>query len=153
MQNARSFDQTARDEYIYPNTTETRSDKMNGSSGAEQIIWRLEDLYSGGDDPALDNDLSESLQRAETFASVYRGRIADLAAAEMKQLLEESTNKFSNSRERRGPSPTCTGPPTPTIRPGERCCSGCRNTPLNSSNDCCSSNWNGPMYPNSEPKS
>jgi len=62
---------------------------MNGSSGAEQIIWRLEDLYSGGDDPALDNDLSESLQRAETFASVYRGRIADLAAAEMKQLLEE----------------------------------------------------------------
>jgi len=62
---------------------------MNGSAGAEEVLWNLGDLYSGGDDPQLEKDLSESKQRAESFASSYRGRIAELEAAELAEAIEE----------------------------------------------------------------
>jgi oligoendopeptidase F len=62
---------------------------MNGSAGAEEVLWNLGDLYSGADDPQLEKDLSESKQRAESFASSYRGRIAELEAAELAEAIEE----------------------------------------------------------------
>ena len=62
---------------------------MNGSAGAQEVLWNLGDLYSGGDDPQLEKDLSESRQRAERFASTYRGRIAELPAAELAGAIGE----------------------------------------------------------------
>jgi oligoendopeptidase F len=62
---------------------------MNGSAGAEEILWDLGDLYSGGDDPRLEKDLSESDRRAGSFAANYRGRIAELRPAELAKAIEE----------------------------------------------------------------
>ena len=62
---------------------------MNVPSGAEEVLWDLGDLYSGGSDPRLEKDLSESTKRAESFASSYRGRIAALDAPELARLLQE----------------------------------------------------------------
>ena len=62
---------------------------MNVPSGAEEVLWDLGDLYSGGSDPRLEKDLSESKQRAESFASNYQGRIAALDALELTRLLQE----------------------------------------------------------------
>jgi len=62
---------------------------MNGSAGAQGVLWDLGDLYSGGDDPQLEKDLAESRQRAESFASSYRGRIAELQAPDLAGAIEE----------------------------------------------------------------
>ncbi|UCF97791.1 MAG: M3 family oligoendopeptidase [Spirochaetaceae bacterium] len=62
---------------------------MNGVSGAEEVLWDLSDLYSGGDDPQIEKDLSESQQRAQSFASSYRGRIGEMDAAALARLLGE----------------------------------------------------------------
>ncbi len=62
---------------------------MNVPSGAEEILWNLGDLYSAGDDPRLGKDLSVSKQRAESFASSYRSRIATLDAPALARLLQE----------------------------------------------------------------
>ena len=52
-------------------------------TGAEEIKWDLSDLYKGTDDPKLKTDLDEALTLAETFASDYKGRVADLKATEL----------------------------------------------------------------------
>jgi oligoendopeptidase F len=46
--------------------------------------WDLNDLYAGPDDPALQRDMKETLDRAVEFENRYRGRIASgaLSAAE-----------------------------------------------------------------------
>ena len=62
---------------------------MSGSAGADEVLWNLEDLYGGGDDPRLEKDLSESMQRAQSFADAYRGRIAGLGAAELAGSIRE----------------------------------------------------------------
>jgi len=62
---------------------------MNIPSGAEEVLWDLGDLYSGGSDPQLEKDLSESRKLAESFASSCRGRIATLDAPELARLLQE----------------------------------------------------------------
>jgi len=62
---------------------------MNGSAGAGEVLWNLGDLYSGGEDPQLEKDLSESSRKAERFAAEYRGRIAELRASELAGAIEE----------------------------------------------------------------
>jgi oligoendopeptidase F len=59
------------------------------SFGAEQVLWELNDLYDGGEDPRLEQDLAGAMHRAEAFAGEYRGRIASLAASELAALLAE----------------------------------------------------------------
>ena len=44
------------------------------TTGAEEIHWNLGDLYAGIDDPAFANDQVEVLERAQSFATQYRGR-------------------------------------------------------------------------------
>jgi oligoendopeptidase F len=61
----------------------------NSSSGAENVLWDLEDLYEGNDDPQLQKDLDQSQQRAEGFAASYRGRVKELSAEELAGLLQE----------------------------------------------------------------
>ena len=59
------------------------------TTGAEKIHWNLGDLYAEIDDPAFANDQVIVLERAQSFATKYRGRIADLAASEFLALLNE----------------------------------------------------------------
>ncbi len=58
-------------------------------NGAEQINWDLSDLYSSSDDLNLQKDKTSVLQQADAFSEKYKGRIADLSAAELKTLLEK----------------------------------------------------------------
>ncbi len=53
------------------------------SSGAENVSWDLTDLYSGMDDPRLNADLDACDAQADALDAAYRGRIADLTAAEL----------------------------------------------------------------------
>jgi oligoendopeptidase F len=58
-------------------------------NGAENIHWDLGDLYASAEDPRLQQDLKESLSRAERLAKRFRGRLAALSAAELYDLLAE----------------------------------------------------------------
>jgi oligoendopeptidase F len=58
-------------------------------TGAEDITWDLTDLYNDVTDPAIDRDLTEADTRADTLAESYHGRVANLDAEEMRDLLEE----------------------------------------------------------------
>ena len=53
--------------------------------------WDLSNLYSGPGDPRLDTDLAEATERAEKFASCWRGNIAPgkLSPAELAAALSE----------------------------------------------------------------
>lgn len=52
-------------------------------TGAEDVRWDLGDLYAGPEDPALERDLTEPVEAARRFAATYRGRVGELAAAEL----------------------------------------------------------------------
>ena len=57
-------------------------------TGAEEIAWNLQDLYAGVDDPAIDRDLQEADRLADQIAEQYKGRIAQLSAPELRQMVE-----------------------------------------------------------------
>ena len=57
-------------------------------TGAEKVRWDLTDLYRGPDDPALADDRTAVLEKAEDFERVYRGRVANLDAAEFAGALD-----------------------------------------------------------------
>lgn len=52
-------------------------------TGAESVLWDLSALYSGLDDPAIQQDIDACLKSADEFAVRYRGRVASLTADEM----------------------------------------------------------------------
>ncbi len=60
-----------------------------GRTGAEGVVWNLGDLYSSPSDPALLGNMGDADARAEAFAHRFKGKIAGLSAAEMKDLLLE----------------------------------------------------------------
>jgi oligoendopeptidase F len=71
-------------------------------SSAEGVAWKLSDLYSGVDDPAIGRDLDAALKRAQAFESAYRGQIdvpggppADALLAAVRELegLSEQMDK------------------------------------------------------------
>lgn len=47
-------------------------------NGAENIRWDLTELYSGIDDPAIDETLENARQHASSFVKDYKGKVADL---------------------------------------------------------------------------
>lgn len=53
------------------------------ATGAEQIHWRLGDLYAGVDDPRLTEDMRWADSAATRFAEVYRPGLGDLDAAQL----------------------------------------------------------------------
>lgn len=65
------------------------SKDTNDTTGAEQITWDLSDLYRSADDPQLKQDRKRVVEMAESFASRYKGRIAELEPAGFHKLLEE----------------------------------------------------------------
>jgi oligoendopeptidase F len=65
-------------------TTETTFD-----TGAEDVAWELSDIYDGPDDPQLEADLEEARTSASAFRDRYRGRFAELTAAELLEAVQE----------------------------------------------------------------
>lgn len=63
------------------------TDKKAQLTGAEEVAWDLSDLFASHDDPAIDRDLDEADSRADKLSEEYRGRIAELDAEEMRDLL------------------------------------------------------------------
>ena len=59
------------------------------SSSADGVVWDLSALYTGLDDPGIGRDHATAETRAEAFATRYRGRIAELAAAGLCEALQE----------------------------------------------------------------
>ena len=59
------------------------------TTGAERVLWNLDDLYASPAETRIDADLDAVAARLDAFAARYRGRIAGLAAREMRDLLEE----------------------------------------------------------------
>ena len=68
---------------------EATSEAQFDPGPAAGVRWNLADLYAGVDDPALDADLAAALERANAFAERYRGRVAELAAAELAEAVDE----------------------------------------------------------------
>jgi oligoendopeptidase F len=62
------------------------------STGAEKIRWDLSDLFNSPDDPGIEATLEQELERARSFESKYRGKVATLDpqafAAMMRELGE-----------------------------------------------------------------
>ena len=59
-------------------------------TGAEAVEWNLDDLYLGPDDPRLPGDLEGALADARAFRERYRGRVAELDAAQLDEATAES---------------------------------------------------------------
>lgn len=65
------------------------------TTGAEEVVWDLSDIYAGPADPRLDADVEEALAAAARFRQRYRGNVARLeadalaaAVAELERLHE-----------------------------------------------------------------
>ncbi|MCC6974839.1 MAG: M3 family oligoendopeptidase [Anaerolineae bacterium] len=68
-------------------------------TGAEQILWDLSELYSGVEDPTLEQDLKQLNLDVEAFAGRFRGKIASLSASELAEalsILESIGNRYTN---------------------------------------------------------
>jgi oligoendopeptidase F len=58
-------------------------------TGAENVLWNLDDLVSPPFDETVDAALAEADRRMDEFAAKYRGAVARLGASRMRGLLEE----------------------------------------------------------------
>jgi oligoendopeptidase F len=57
-------------------------------TGAEDVAWNLSDLYDGGDDPRLEQDVDQTEAAAADFRERYYGRVAQLSPAELREAIE-----------------------------------------------------------------
>ena len=67
------------------------------STGAEDVRWRLEELYTSTDDPAIERTLAEALDFAREFEESYKGRIAELAPAEFAAMMTDLGDHYTRS--------------------------------------------------------
>ena len=58
-------------------------------TGAEEVAWDLSDLYDGGDDPRIEQDVEQTEAAAAAFRERYYGKIAKLSAGELRDAIEE----------------------------------------------------------------
>jgi oligoendopeptidase F len=58
-------------------------------TGAEDVAWDLSDLYSGVDDPRIEQHVEETDSAATAFRERYYGRVAELSPAELLEAIEE----------------------------------------------------------------
>lgn len=58
-------------------------------TGAETVRWDLSDLYPSPTAPAIEASLAHSLERAQAFEALYRGRVASLAPADFAAMMRE----------------------------------------------------------------
>ena len=58
-------------------------------TGAEEVAWDLSDLYEGGDDPRIEQDVAQTESAASDFRERYYGHVAELSAGELREAIEE----------------------------------------------------------------
>ena len=58
-------------------------------TGAEEVAWDLSDLYDGGDDPRIEQDVEQAETAAAAFRELYYGRVAQLSPDELRTAIEE----------------------------------------------------------------
>ena len=58
-------------------------------TGAEDVAWDLSDLYDGGDDPRIEQDVEQTDKAAADFRERYYGRVAELSPADLRAAIEE----------------------------------------------------------------
>jgi oligoendopeptidase F len=57
------------------------------STPMEEVVWRLDDLYEGPDDPQLEKDREWCRNEADAFAREYQGRVEELNPAELLEAI------------------------------------------------------------------
>jgi len=67
------------------------------TTGAEDVRWRLEELYSSPDDPEIERALAAALDFSKEFEQRYKGRIADLSPAEFTEMMEALEQHYISS--------------------------------------------------------
>ena len=67
-------------------TTEART---SAPTGAEDVVWNLDDLYAGPDDPALERDLAGAVDAARALRERFAGRVAALSPEELAEATRE----------------------------------------------------------------
>jgi oligoendopeptidase F len=68
-------------------------------TGAEEVRWRLDELYSGPDDPGIERALGEALDFAKGFEETYKGRIASLSPSDFAEMMKSlERHHISSSR-------------------------------------------------------
>ncbi|MDZ7641730.1 MAG: M3 family oligoendopeptidase [Desulfurivibrio sp.] len=63
------------------------SEQLNAQLGTDKVIWQLDDLYTGADDPQLRGDLAHCEQEAQAIHQQFAGRLAELDAAGLAGLV------------------------------------------------------------------
>jgi len=63
--------------------------KIKDKTGAENIQWDLSDLYDSIEDSKLQDDKKKVVELADSFASKYKGKVAELDEEQMKQALQD----------------------------------------------------------------
>jgi oligoendopeptidase F len=58
-------------------------------TGAEDVAWDLSDLYDGGDDPRIEQDVEQTETAAAAFRERYYGRVAELSPGDLREAIEE----------------------------------------------------------------
>src|SRR5262245_54471629 len=61
----------------------------NELTGAEDVQWDLSDLYDGGDDPRIEQDVEQTESAAAAFRERYYGRVAELSPPDLREAIEE----------------------------------------------------------------
>jgi len=65
------------------------------NTGAETIRWNLSDLFNGLTDPKIETTLDAAEKKVEAFVQNYRGKLADLSAAELLQAFKDEESLIS----------------------------------------------------------
>ena len=58
------------------------------ATSAQGVVWDLADLYKSVDDPAIEGDLADALERAKVFDKKYRGRVNAAGGIRPQELFE-----------------------------------------------------------------
>lgn len=66
------------------------SEAIKQTTGAEDILWNLDELYTSTTDPSIERDLTDANEWAEQFAAHYRGHVASLSATELAEALTQA---------------------------------------------------------------
>ena len=67
------------------------------TTGAEDVRWRLDELYRSPDDPEIERALAAALDFAKDFEQRYKGRIAELSPAEFTAMMEALERHYISS--------------------------------------------------------
>jgi oligoendopeptidase F len=66
-------------------------------TGAEDVRWRLAELYSSPDDAEIERTLAEALDFAREFEQSYKGRISELAPGDFAGMMDDLGRHYVSS--------------------------------------------------------